>query len=177
MDSVRHLYREHTDGGTMAKPYIMPLGFIYTKNDQGTVFLLTNPEDSNNLTTGTPVTVWRYSPEHLALAKIRGLITAIGYTTATFATVETAADPRWPEGHSILQPRTPVFLAEQGSFEPDLSRMLTEKQAKRIAAYARLYAGITKPGTGEPAKPKEQDRTPDSNHNGTSTLDNTSYSD
>ena len=44
----------------------------------------------------SPVTVWTYSPEHLALGKVRGLITAVGYTTATFAAVETTTDPRWP---------------------------------------------------------------------------------
>ena len=58
----------------MAKPYIMPLGFIDRITRDETVFLLTNPEDSKTIGAGTPVTVWRYSQEYLALGKVRGLI-------------------------------------------------------------------------------------------------------
>ena len=60
----------------MATPYIMPLGFIDRTTDDAIIFLLTNPEDSLGIRLGTPITVWRYSQEHLALAKLRGTITA-----------------------------------------------------------------------------------------------------
>ena len=62
----------------MAKPYIIPIGFMDRATDNRTVFLLNNPEDSLGLKLDTPVTVWRYSPEQLALAKVRGVISAVG---------------------------------------------------------------------------------------------------
>ena len=39
---------------------------------------LTNPEDSLDPRPGTPVTVWRYSPELLAMAKLRGAVSTVG---------------------------------------------------------------------------------------------------
>ena len=81
----------------MTTPYIIPLGFIDRTTEEGTTFLLTNPEDSLGLKLGTPVTVWRYSPEQLALTKIRGLVSAVRYVTAIFRTVESVIDPR-PRG-------------------------------------------------------------------------------
>ena len=68
----------------MATPYIMPLGFIDRSTETGATFILTNPEDSFSLNAGTHITVWRYSPEQLAIAKLRGYVSAVGYTTATF---------------------------------------------------------------------------------------------
>ena len=47
----------------MTKPYIPPIGFITQTTDDGAAFTLSNAEDSVNLSRGTPVTVWRYSPE------------------------------------------------------------------------------------------------------------------
>ncbi len=138
----------------MNTPYIMPLGFIYRKTEAGTVFLLTNPGESKNLRPDTPVTVWTYSPEHLALGKVRGLITAVGYTTATFSAVETTTDPRWPSDEEVLRPKTPVFLALNESFDPDPSRMLTQEQANRMEAYARLYSDRTKSGNRRRPRPK-----------------------
>jgi hypothetical protein len=138
----------------MAKPYIMPLGFIFRETEAGTVFLLTNPGEPTNLRADTPVTVWTYSPEHLALAKVRGLITAVGYTTATFAAVETTTDPRWPGDANVLRPKTPVFLALRESFDPDSSRMLTQEQANMMEAYARLYSDRTKSGSRRRPSPK-----------------------
>ena len=138
----------------MAKPYIMPLGFIHRKTEAGTVFLLTSPGESKNLRSDTPVTVWTYSPDHLALGKVRGLITAVGYTTATFAAVETSLDSRWPGDQDVLRPKAPVFLALNESFDPDLSRMLTQEQANRMEAYARLYSDRTKSGSRRRPSPK-----------------------
>ena len=123
----------------MTTPYIMPLGFIDRTTGEGTIFLLTNPEDSLGLKLGAPVTVWRYSPEQLALAKIRGLITAVRYVTATFRTVESVIDARWPEEEEILREKTPIYLALEDSFEPDPRRMLTQEQADRIQSTVHKY--------------------------------------
>ena len=87
----------------MAKLYIAPLGFIERLIEDGATFTLTNPKDSLELRYNTPVTVWRYSPEQLALAKIRGLISAVGYVTATFRTVESLIDPSLRRGHAQVQ--------------------------------------------------------------------------
>ena len=83
----------------MARPYIAPLGFIESITEDGATFTLSNPQDSATLKSNTPVTVWRYSPEQLALAKIRGIISAVGYVTATFNTVESLIDP--PAGQAV----------------------------------------------------------------------------
>ena len=130
----------------MATPYIMPLGFIDRPTGDGAIIMLTNPQDS--LRTDTPITVWRYSPEQLALAKMRGRISAVGYVTATFRTVEFQIDPRWPEDEEILRERTPVYLALGATFEPDPGRMLTREQAETMqnaaAQYRKLRSGDPK---------------------------------
>lgn len=123
----------------MAESYIMPLGFIDRTTGEGAIIQLTNPEDSKAIRAGTQVTVWRYSQEHLALGRLRGRITAVGYTTATFATVETDTDPRWPEGEDVLNPKAPVFLAQDESFEPDPSRAITPEKAEALQRIARRY--------------------------------------
>ena len=127
----------------MATPYIMPLGFIDRSTDKGTIFLLANPEDSLGLKLDTPVTVWRYSQEHLALAKLRGIITAVGYTTATFATLESQTDPRWPEDEPIIVSAAPVFMALEGSYDPDTARKITPEKAEAFQRYAKRYAELT----------------------------------
>ena len=141
----------------MTTPYIMPLGFVDRKTEAGTVFLLTNPRESKSLRPYTPVAVWTYSPAHLALGKVRGRITAVGYTTATFSAVETSLDTRWPQDQDVLRPKAPVFLAKEGSFEPDLSRMLTPEQAEEIQRLAGRYREITR--SNEMGHP-ELDNTP-----------------
>ena len=129
----------------MATPYIMPLGFIDRTTDDGTIFLLANPQDSLRLNLNVPVTVWRYSSEQLALAKIRGLISAVRYVTATFRTVESVIDARWPEEEKILREKTPIYLALEDSFEPDSRRMLTQEQVDRmhsiVPEYRKLRSG------------------------------------
>ena len=140
----------------MATPYIMPLGFIHRPTEDGTTIMLTNPEDSLNLELGTPVTVWRYSQGRLAIARVRGRISAVGYVTATFITVESQTDPRWPEDEQLLLPKTPVYLAQPDSFEPDPSRMLTQEQAETMQGLAELYARLTGPRAPEPSGPGHQ---------------------
>ena len=128
----------------MAQPYINPLGFIDRPTQDGAVILLTNPEDSLSLEPGTPVTVWRYSPEYLAIGKLRGQITKVGYTTATFTPIETLTDPRWPDNLPIIRPAAPVFLSLQESFEPDPDRKLTQEQAQALSRIAQRYAELAR---------------------------------
>ena len=68
----------------MARPYIAPFGFIKQITDDGATFTLSNPEDSLSLLPNTPISVWRYSAEQLAFAKIRGVVSTVGYVTAAF---------------------------------------------------------------------------------------------
>ena len=135
----------------MAKPYINPIGFIDRTTDNRTIFLLNNPEDSRGLKLDAPVTVWRYSPDQLALAKIRGVISAVGYVTATFRIVESAIDPRWPE-EEILREKTPVYLALEGTFEPDPGRMLTREHANAIQSISPKYRKLR---SGDPRNEAE----------------------
>ena len=67
----------------MARPYVVSIGYIERPTDEGATFILNNAEDSKSLRINTPATVWRYSPGQQALAKVRGLISAVGYVTAT----------------------------------------------------------------------------------------------
>lgn len=128
----------------MATPYIMPLGFIDRHTETGATFILTNPEDSLSLKNDTPITVWRYSPEQLAIGRLRGRVSAVGYTTATFATVEYRNDPRWPEDLPLIRPAAPVFLALEDSFDPDEERKLTPDQAEAMRRLARRYAELVR---------------------------------
>ena len=137
----------------MATPYIMPLGFIDRPTETGATFILSNPEDSFSLKNRTPITVWRYSPEHLAIAKLRGYVSAVGYTTATFTTIETRRDPKWPEDQEILRPETPVYLALPDSFDPNPSRMLSQEDAEALAEKEAKYA---QPEMNNPDNPEVQ---------------------
>ena len=143
----------------MAKPYINPIGFIDRTTDNRTIFLLNNPEDSRGLKLDAPVTVWRYSPDQLALAKIRGVISAVGYVTATFRIVESAIDPRWPE-EEILREKTPVYLALEGTFEPDPGRMLTREHANAIQSISPKYRKLR---SGDPRNEAESHGTDENN--------------
>ena len=132
----------------MAVPYILPLGFIDQPTEDGATFILTNPEDSLGLRPGTPVTVWRYSPELLAVAKLRGAVSDVGYTTATFTTIQTQTDPRWTQDLPIIRPAAPVFLALADSFEPDPERKLTQEQAESMRQIAQRYAELAQAQNG-----------------------------
>ena len=138
----------------MAIPHILPLGFIHRTTQDGAIIMLTNSQDSLTLRTDAPVTLWRYSQGLLAMAKARGQISAVGYVTATFTTVETQIDPRWPAGQELLRPKTPVYLALPDSFEPDLSRMLSQEQADAMQRLTRRYAELTRPKRPKPPNGK-----------------------
>ena len=134
----------------MTTPYIMPLGFIDRPTEDGAIIMLTNPEESTALRLATPVTLWRYNQAQLAVARIRGEISDVGYVTAAFITVENKIDTRWPANQVIMLPATPVYLALPGSFEPDTSRTLTQEQAEAMQTLAAAYAAIAKPKNPNP---------------------------
>ena len=123
-------------------PYINPLGFIHRQTPKGIRFLLTDPGDSRNLQIGTPVTITQPSSDGRSLAKIRGEIASVGYVTATFTIADTLLDEGWPQNEETIREKTPVYLAKENSFEPDLSRMLTAEQAERIREIARKYTDV-----------------------------------
>ena len=150
----------------MAIPHIMPLGFIHRRTEAGAIIMLNNPQESQTLKLGTPITLWRYSPGRLAVAKVRGTVSAVGYVTATFTTADAQIDPRWPADQEIIRPRVPVYLAAPDSFEPDLSRMITPEQAEDIQRLAERHRGLNRgkasgpvPGGQNPAT-----RAPSNNH-------------
>ena len=140
----------------MATPYINPLGFVDKLTDEGATFILTNAEDSSDMNRNTPLTVWRFSPENLAMAKIRGVISAVGYTTATLSITDSHMDPRWPDGHGILHPGIPVYLALPDSYEPDPSRMLSQGETDAILRESARYRESSNNGVPQPPGPTRE---------------------
>ncbi len=112
----------------MIRPFIMPLGFIDKITDDGAIFTLTKPGHPDGVGQGAPVTVWTYSPECLAIARIRGQVTASGYSKARFIIDGSDIDPRWPEGEDLLRIQAPVYLAMPGSFDPNPARMTSGEE-------------------------------------------------
>ena len=121
----------------MIPQYLNPLGFVDKPDETGATFILTNPKDSKTLEPGTPVTIWRYSRGLLALDKIQGEITRVGYTTAVFTITGRETDPRWPEDQEILREKTPVYPGTErlirARYEPDAH----PGQTAAIAEHAR----------------------------------------
>ena len=150
----------------MAICNLMPIGFIHRRTEAGAIIMLNNPEDSRTLKLETPVTLWRYSPGRLAAAKVRGRITAVGYVTATFETVESRIDPRWPTDQEIIRPRVPVYLAELDSFEPANSRMITPEQAEDIRRLAERHRNLSRGRAlnPDPGGQNPTTRAPSNNH-------------
>ena len=84
------------------------------------------PQGQNaGLSVDAHITVWRYHPEQLAMAKYTGRITRVADDTATFAILRVEIDERWPADVNPLGAGAPVYLALRGSFEPDTSRTAT----------------------------------------------------
>ena len=128
----------------MPTQYIMPLGFIDQSTETGGTFILANQDDALSLRTDTHITVWRFSPEHLALAKLRGYVNAIEQDTAVFTTIESQMDPRWPANLPVLRLTAPVYLALENSFEPDPERRLTPDRAEALRRLADWYAELAR---------------------------------
>ena len=106
----------------MSQTIIMPVGIIELPTPAGATFRLTPQGQSAELRADAHVTVWRYHPKQLAMAKFTGRITQVGDDTATFAILRAEVDERWPVEINPLDAGAPVYLALRGSFEPDTSR-------------------------------------------------------
>ena len=142
---------------------IMPLGFIDRTTDDGAIIMLTKPSDSHNLKPETPVTLLtRSAGEHPASIRVRGLITSVGYVTATFRVLETRTHGNWPEGEQTLPRGTPVYQALPGSFKRDPQRTLSKEETESLRRLAARYREITNP------RPLASGRPPQTPRNGTS---------
>ena len=130
----------------MAKKRILPLGFIDRTTKDGAIIMLTRPSDSHTLRPETPVTLRSRSVEKpQAAARVRGLITSVGYVTATFKIVETHLNSKWPEHEEVLRRGIPVYQALTDSFVPDPARTLSEEQTKDLQNLAARYRDLTRP--------------------------------
>ena len=125
--------------------HILPLGFIDRTTEDGAIFMLTNPSESHLLSLDTPVTLrTRSVQKRTATARVRGSITAVGYVTAIFRTVESKTDSCWPKSEHTLRRGTPVYQALPGTFHPDPDRTLTPDQAEDLRRIATRYRNVTK---------------------------------
>lgn len=145
----------------MARPYIMPIGFVDSIVNEGVVILLTNPEESTDIRKGTPVTIRVFNQGTLSSSRMRGEINSVGYVSATVTITETRLGRRWPQGLEILRRGTPVYLGIPGTFEPDESRMLTQEQTDSMASLASLYAGLAR--RSGPERPRTREDSPPTN--------------
>ena len=135
----------------MPRQRLLPLGFIDKTTEDGVTIMLTSPSDSHSIHPDTPVTLQNKSARGTpATARVRGLITAVGYVSAKFKVVETRSDPNWPDGEEILRRGTPVYQALPGGFDPDPARTITEKQAKDLGDLAARYRATMKPARPTP---------------------------
>ena len=98
----------------MTRPKIMPIGIIEQSTENGAIFTLTRPGDHSTLKIHSPVRVWNThwdQDEIPSGAMVRGHITEIGPTTATFKVVESKIGPYWPQDADPLAPGCFVHLA------------------------------------------------------------------
>ena len=112
---------------------IMPIGIIQQPTENGATFILTRPEDRSTLKTNSPVVVWNAQIDKqdiISGVMVRGQITEIGPTSATFTTSESWADPNWPKDTDILVPGNFVHLALPDSFEIDRSQIATREEER-----------------------------------------------
>ena len=149
----------------MAAPRILPLGFIDRTTNGDAIIMLTRPSDSHDLRPETPVTLRSRSTRKTpAMARVRGLITSVGYVTATFKVVEINTTSDWPDGEQVLRKGIPVYQALADSFRPDPARTLSKAQADSLSRLAARYREITRPRRTRAAKPSQPPRngtTPD----------------
>ena len=103
----------------MNQTFVMPIGIIEEATPAGATFRLTPQGQRHNITPDVQVTVWRYHPGQLAMARFSGRITRVDKDTAAFAILRAEVDDRWPIDINPLGAGAPVYLARRGSFEPD----------------------------------------------------------
>ena len=119
----------------MTKPTIMPIGIIQKSTKDSAIFTLTRPEDRSTLKINSPVRVWNThwdQDEILSGVMIRGHVTEIGPTTATFKVTESRIGPYWPKHTDTLAPGSLVHLALPDSFDVDQSQIATQEEEKLL---------------------------------------------
>ena len=117
------------------KPTIMPIGIIKQSTEEGASFILTRPGDDSTLKINSPVRVWNThwdQDEIPSGVMIRGHVTEIGPTTATFKVTESKIGPYWPKDADTLAPGPFVHLALPDSFEVDRSQIATQEEEKLL---------------------------------------------
>lgn len=130
----------------MTTARILPLGFIDRATENGAIIMLTSPSESATIELNTPVTLHAHSQTGPpAAARARGLITSVGYVTATFRTVESIIDPEWPSEEPVLRRGIPVYQAIPDSYLQDPARTLTREQQEGLRRIAARYEDITRP--------------------------------
>ena len=108
--------------------------------------MLTKPSESHTIRPETPVALQtRSAGEPRATARARGLITKVGYVTATCKIIETRMTSKWPKDEEVLRRGTPVYQALAGSFVTDPARTISEEQAEDLSRLATRYRDITRP--------------------------------
>ena len=97
----------------MTKKRILPLGFIDRATDDGAIIMLTKPSESHTIRPETPVTLQvRSAGEPRATARARGMITRVGYVTATCKIIETRMNSKWPKDEAVMRRGTEVVLED-----------------------------------------------------------------
>ena len=117
----------------MSKPTIMPIGIIKQSTENGAIFKLTRPGHPTTLKINSPVVAWNAQIDQediISGVMIRGQVTEVGTTTATFKVVESKVGPYWPKDADTLAPGSFVHLALLDSFEIDRSQIATRNEEK-----------------------------------------------
>ena len=117
----------------MTRPKIMPIGIIEQSTEKWATFRLTRPGDHSTFKIDSPVTVWNThwnQDEIPSGVMVRGHITEIGPTTATFKVVESQTGPYWPKHADTLAPGSFVHLALPNSFEMDPNQIATQEETE-----------------------------------------------
>ena len=112
----------------MTRPKIMPVGIIEQSTGDSAIFTLTRPGDPSILKINSSVIVrntHRDDEDIPSGIMVRGQVTEIGPTTATFKVVESRIGPYWPKDADTLAPGCFVHLALPDCFEIDRSQIAT----------------------------------------------------
>ena len=137
----------------MTGPTIMPIGIIEQSTEDGAIFKLTRPGDDSALKINSPVMVWnthRDDEDIPSGVMVRGHVTEIGPTTATFKVAESKIGPHWPKDTDILVPGNFVHLALPDSFEIDRSQIATRGEEKFLEMDRQLKEVREKNDSGPP---------------------------
>ena len=122
----------------------MPIGIIDQPTETGATFTMTRPHERKELKPGTPVIVWDFHQDFDAMARVRGQITKVSNTTASFISLEYRIDPSWPDHIDPIGAGNGVYLAESGSFCPDTSRPpASPKEIEMLWEFAKQHGEMT----------------------------------